>query len=168
VNQSYIPLKIASAGRIFGYLVLVYGVSSCSLFKKSGSKPARLSQEIIATARGYLGTPYRSGGTTAKGMDCSGLLFTTFKTVGIDLPRISWQQAEAGQQVRISDVQPGDLVFFVTNRKGQGAINHSGIVTEIRQGQVLFIHASTSKGVREDNLYTDYWRSAFAKAIRVK
>lgn len=101
-------------------------------------------------------------------MDCSGLLFTSFKSVGIDLPRISWQQAEAGRQVRISDVKPGDLLFFVTNRKGQGAINHSGIVTEVRKDQVLFIHASSSKGVREDNLYTDYWRSAFAKAVRVK
>lgn len=82
------------------------------------------------------------------------------------MPRISWQQAEVGKEVRIREARPGDLIFFVTGKKGAGSINHAGIVTRVRGDDVWFIHASTSKGVREDNLQTDYWRSALAKIMR--
>lgn len=156
------PFKLCSI------LFIIFLMNSCGLFKSKHSSKTynRLTNDIITTARSYTGTPYRSGGLTEKGMDCSGLLFTTFKSVGLQLPRTSWQQAETGQEVRLSEVRPGDLLFFVTNKKGAGAINHSGIVTEVRKDEIRFIHSSTSKGVREDNLYTDYWRAAFAKAVR--
>lgn len=126
-----------------------------------------MAANVIATARSFTGTPYRTGGTDARGMDCSGLIMTSFEAVGIRMPRVSWQQAETGREVGMADVRPGDLVFFVTNKKGQSAINHSGIVSRVTNEEIWFIHASSSKGVREDNLNTPYWRQAFAKLVRV-
>ncbi|MFC0182336.1 Cell wall-associated hydrolase, NlpC family [Pseudarcicella hirudinis] len=128
---------------------------------------SRTINEIVANARNYFGVPYRSGGTDASGMDCSGLLFTVYQNVGFQIPRISWQQAEFGSEVSIDDLKIGDWLFFVTGKGDTGTINHAGLVTEIHSAtEVLFIHSSTSKGVREDNLYNKYWISNFAKAIR--
>lgn len=156
----------AIALKYHGYLlILFFFISSCSLFKKT-PKYSKVSAEIIETARSYTGTPYRSGGADRKGMDCSGLIITSFKEVGLQMPRISWQQAEVGKEIRLRDAQPGDLVFFVTGKKGAAPINHAGIVTRIKGNEIWFIHASTSKGVREDNLQTDYWKSAFARITR--
>lgn len=125
---------------------------------------------LIATARSYLDSPYASGGTTSVGLDCSGFLCVCFRQVGVSLPRVSRQQAEAGEAVRFNDLRPGDLVFFATAAKTNPAapINHVGLVTEVRpSGEVWFIHSSSSRGVREDNLLTPYWQAAYARARRV-
>lgn len=125
---------------------------------------------LIATARSYLDSPYSSGGTTSVGLDCSGFLCVCFRQVGVTLPRVSRQQAEAGEAVHLTDLRPGDLVFFATSSKTNPAapINHVGLVTEVRgDGGVWFIHSSSSRGVREDNLFTAYWQSAFVRARRV-
>ena len=122
--------------------------------------------QVIKTARSYIGTPYRYGGTTKKGMDCSGLLCTSFQTVNLKLPRTSQEQSNYGRDVRINDVEPGDLVFF-TERKGSNKVSHVGMVTEVRsKNEVKFIHASTSRGVTEDNLFAEYYQKIFVKAIR--
>jgi probable lipoprotein NlpC len=127
---------------------------------------SRAVNNIIATARSYYGVPYRTGGNDASGFDCSGLLCSVFKSNGFTLPRISWQQASTGREVSMSEIQEGDLLFFVTNKNG-GSINHSGLVTEVHSSsEILFIHASSSKGVREDNLFNNYWKTAFVKAVR--
>ena len=125
---------------------------------------------LIATARSYLDSPYTSGGTTSVGLDCSGFLCVCFRQVGVSLPRVSRQQAEAGDAVRPADLRPGDLVFFATASKNNPAapINHVGLVTEVRPtGEVFFIHSSSSRGVREDNLFSAYWQSAYVRARRV-
>lgn len=120
---------------------------------------------VIRAARTYTGTPYRWGGTTRAGMDCSGLLVTSFKSCGLELPRTSAEQSKAGRLVSIYDVAPGDLVFFAT--KGR-RISHVGMVTEIRgKEDVQFIHASSSLGVVESNLFSDYYRKNFVKARRL-
>lgn len=142
---------------------------SCTLFRKPSSK--RQNDEItrlINVARTYTGVAYKSGGTDYNGIDCSGLLWSSFKGIGLVVPRVSWQQAEYFKSVQLEEIQPGDLVFFVTKSGERGTqISHSGIVTEVRGSkEVIFIHASSSKGVREDNLYSKYWRAAFAKSIR--
>lgn len=135
----------------------------------NGSKSVTVSaqaQQVIKTARKYIGTPYRYGGTTSKGMDCSGLLCTSFKAVDIQLPRVSHEQAKYGTEVRLTNVAPGDLVFF-SERKGSGKVSHVGMVTDVRgKNDVKFIHASTSRGVIEDNLYSEYFQRIFVKAIR--
>jgi len=123
--------------------------------------------QVVKIARTYTGTPYRSGGTNSDGIDCSGLIFAVFNTVGLQIPRISWQQSEVGYEVDVPEIQPGDLVFFVPDKGKAGYVSHTGIVTEVRgQGDIHFIHASSSRGVREDNLYSSYFKGRFVKAVR--
>jgi cell wall-associated NlpC family hydrolase len=133
--------------------------------RRSGNATAE-AQKVIQVARTYIGTPYRYGGTSRKGIDCSGLLCTTFQAVNITLPRPSYEQAEYGQEVRLRDVRPGDLVFF-SEKKSSNRVSHAGMVTEVNgPDDVTFIHASTSRGVIEDNLYKEYYQKIFVKAVR--
>ncbi|MFP4342001.1 MAG: C40 family peptidase [Cyclobacteriaceae bacterium] len=124
--------------------------------------------KVISTARSYTGTPYRWGGTSRGGMDCSGLLLTSFQSVGIQLPRTTSEQVRIGHNVGLYDLRPGDLVFFAAQKRRPGKITHVGMVTEVRdKHNVQFIHASTKLGVVENNIYSDYYRRIFVKARRV-
>jgi probable lipoprotein NlpC len=122
------------------------------------------TRNLIKIARSYTGVPYRAGGNDEQGIDCSGLLCNSFKEFGIKLPRVSWQQSEFFPAIDIPNIRTGDLVFFSVNGR---EVNHAGIVTEvISEDEVIFIHASSSKGVREDNMMTTYWKARFASACR--
>ncbi len=123
--------------------------------------------QVIDYARSFLGTPYRYGGTTKNGMDCSGLIYMSFLSAGINMPRTSSDQGNHGKQVDIIELQPGDLVFFA-RRRGQSRISHVGLVTEVNgPQQVMFIHSSSSRGVVENNLWSDYYQGVFLRARRV-
>jgi cell wall-associated NlpC family hydrolase len=124
-------------------------------------------KKLISTARSFIGTPYKFGGCSRNGMDCSGLVYTCFQSINIELPRTSSAQSTSGKTVRLEEIKPGDLIFF-TDKKGNNKITHVGIVSEVKNAQtVKFIHASTKLGVVEDNLYAEYYISVFLKAIRV-
>ena len=144
---------------IFG-LVLLNGCQSKKVAKES---PAFT---VIETAKTYRGTPYKYGGTTRAGMDCSALVFHSYYAVGVNLPRRSEDQSKLGQKVNLNQVQPGDLLFFATGKK-KNQVTHSGIVTEIAKDDIRFIHASTSLGVTEDYLSNRYWSGAFLFAKRI-
>ncbi len=133
---------------------------------KAGANTS-LSQadKIINTALSYAGTKYKYGGTTKKGMDCSGLLYVAFAEHHISLPRVSYHMAEKGKKVKIKNVAKGDLLFFKTKRRGK-RINHVGMVVDT-DDEIKFIHASTSRGVIVSSLREGYWNSAFVKANRV-
>jgi probable lipoprotein NlpC len=127
----------------------------------------RYASEVISQARTYTGTPYRSGGNTYDGIDCSGLVCAAFSSVGLKMPRVSWQQSEVGREVDVPEIRPGDLVFFVPESGKEGYVSHVAIVTEVRAtNDIRFIHASSSRGVREDNLYSNYFKGRFVKALR--
>lgn len=121
---------------------------------------------LLQTARSYYGVPYRTGGVSHSGMDCSGFTQTSFNAIGVNLPRVSRDQATLGTPIRKSELQPGDLVFFATGTPGR--INHVGIVTDVSDpNNVRFIHASSSRGIMETSLNMNYWTRNYIKARRV-
>lgn len=121
---------------------------------------------LLQTARSYYGVPYRTGGVSHSGMDCSGFTQTSFNAIGVKLPRVSRDQATVGTPVRKAELQPGDLVFFATGTPGR--INHVGIVTDSSNpNDVRFIHASSSRGIMETTLNMNYWTRNYIKARRV-
>ncbi len=122
--------------------------------------------KVIQTAQSYIGTPYRYGGTNRSGIDCSGLLCTSYESVGLTIPRSSNEQAKFGKEISLREIAPGDMVFF-SERKGGSKVTHAGLVTAIKgKDTVTFIHSSTSRGVVEDNLLSDYYQGIFVKAVR--
>ncbi|MDF4220709.1 C40 family peptidase [Maribacter sp. M208] len=121
---------------------------------------------IINTALSFSGTRYKFGGTTKKGMDCSGLLYVSFGEHDIQLPRTSIHMAEEGRRVTVKNVEKGDLLFFKTTR-GSKRINHVGMVVGTDNDEITFIHASTSRGVTVSSLRDGFWNQAFVKATRI-
>lgn len=132
----------------------------------SKSKSSNTSESIISYAKTFKGTRYKFGGTSKKGMDCSGLVYTSFLKEDISLPRVSRDMAKKGKQVSKEKISKGDLVFFKTN-KNKNVINHVGLVIESKKGNVLFIHSTTSRGVIISSLDEKYWRNAFVGGRRV-
>ena len=120
---------------------------------------------LINTASQYLGSRYRSGGTTAAGFDCSGLMCTTFKEIDLRLPRTSSGQSNVGTKVKRKQAQKGDLIFFATNRKR--TISHVGMITEVSETEIKFIHSSTSSGVIISSLNEPYYAKRFVQINRV-
>ncbi|MEE9362673.1 MAG: C40 family peptidase [Cellulophaga sp.] len=120
---------------------------------------------IINTALTYTGVRYKFGGTTKKGMDCSGLLFVSFKKHGASLPRVSIAMAKEGRRIKITKVKKGDLLFFKTRRGKK--INHVGLVVSVNKDEIKFVHASSSRGVIVSSLREGFWNYAFVKATRV-
>lgn len=122
-------------------------------------------KQLISSAMQYEGVRYRGGGTTTAGMDCSGLVSTVFKTYDISLPRSSIDMSKVGQKLKLKDVKKGDLVFFKTSSRG--VINHVGLVTEVRDDEILFIHSSVQRGVIISSTKEAYYQRTFAQANRV-
>ena len=118
-------------------------------------------KRLVEQAMTYLGTPYRRGGTTRRGVDCSGLVGAVYGEQGLDLPRTAAQQFAEGVAVAATDLRPGDLVFFRdTYKRG---ISHVGIYI----GDGRFLHAAGRRhGVIVSELSRPYYRSRYAGARR--
>lgn len=160
LNQKYISSRL-----VFVILVGLFTfLESCKSKKKIVEESPAFT--VIQTAKSYRGTPYRYGGTTKAGIDCSALVYHSFYSIGISLPRRSEDQSKLGEKVPLAQVKPGDVLFFATGRK-KNEVSHSGIVTEVEKGDVRFIHSSTSLGVTEDFLSSEYWSKAFLFAKRL-
>ena len=143
-------------------LVLCIFFASCK--KRNTYSSNNINKILVNKCQDYLGTPYKFGGTTKDGMDCSGLIFVAFKELGEDVPRVSYKQADHFDEIPKDEIKIGDLVYFKVNSE---RINHTGIITRIEnREEIFFLHASTSKGVREDNLLSKYWNSKFVKVTR--
>ena len=165
-------------------LILCIGLNSCNSSKgiktrksktsrvstKNNTSPSPSTSEtvvnIIDYAKSFEGTRYKYGGSTKKGMDCSGLVVTAFNKENISLPRTTGALSTTGDWVDVKDVKEGDLLFFATNKNSRN-VNHVGIVTASRPGYVEFIHSTTSRGVITSNLAERYWYLAYVQARRI-
>ncbi len=119
---------------------------------------------IVETAMSYEGVPYKYGGLSRKGMDCSGLVYTSYLAVDRRLPRTTSQLAATGTPVSLKKLEPGHVVLFAA--KGGRRIDHAGLVVDVSGDEVSFIHATSSAGVRVDLLSNPYWKTRVVKAVR--
>ncbi len=131
---------------------------------KEGFKPKSINttserQSIVEFALQHNGTKYRSGGKTPEtGFDCSGFTNYVFNNKGIQISGPSHQLAHLGHNKPMSQLIPGDLVFFGKDNR----ISHVAIVAENKDNQIFVVHSTTSSGVKVDNISaSDYWSGIF-------
>ena len=174
--------------RFILFVSLVVTFSSCGTTKQKNTnlydpkQVAELSQKLgielnntnkdddrnmalYAESSLWLGVPYRYGGNTRRGLDCSGLSHIIYKNAyGVTIPRSTAQLTKTKmKKVSRSDLKPGDLVFFATSRD-RSKITHVGIY--LKDGR--FIHASTKRGVVVDNLTDGYYHDRWIRGGRFR
>lgn len=155
---------------------LVMLLASCGTSKRSvrgttAASKAKVENPVMLrvseNARAFVGTKYKYGGTTKRGMDCSGLIYTAFLEEDIPIPRTSRDMSHLGKRLNLKEVNIGDLLFFETDKKKR-VINHVGLVVDRAPDQIYFIHSTSSRGVIISSLEENYWRQNFVMARRVK
>ncbi|MBW2121739.1 MAG: C40 family peptidase [Deltaproteobacteria bacterium] len=148
--------QLKRSGTIHDYYIV--GPEDYPRFKDRRRARSYLRNAIVSTAKTFVGLPYRYGGASPEhGFDCSGLSMAVYRLNGLDLPRTSREQWEAGTAVSRKDLSKGDLVFFSTSRRRR--ISHVGIYV----GGGRFIHApGTGKKIRFDSLSSPYFKRRYA------
>jgi cell wall-associated NlpC family hydrolase len=162
--------------RVFLLALITVFLASCGSSRKTtdtvnienSKTPASFGKisKVVKHAKTFEGTRYKFGGTDNRGMDCSGLVYVSFKEEQIRLPRISRDMATKGVRIKLKETEEGDLVFFRTN-KNKNVINHVGLVLENKKGVIKFIHSTTSQGVIISSLEEKYWKNAFVQVRRM-
>lgn len=153
--------------------VLLTGCSSAPSYSVPAQKSVPLSSSVdltdsqgvkhrlLSQYRDWKGAPYRYGGTTRSGVDCSAFVQNTFYSqLGYQLPRTTETQIKSGTRVAKNQLRVGDIVFFKTSSKSL----HNGIYI----GGSQFIHASSSVGVTISNLENKYWQKTYLTSVRVR
>ena len=124
--------------------------------------------DIITYAKKFLGTPYKYSGTSPLGFDCSVFIYYVMGNFGLTLTHSSYGMAEFGETVMLSNVRPGDLLFFKGGNINSNNINHVAMVVENGPNGIMMIHSSTSRGVVIDNFSkSKYFIPRFLKAKRL-
>lgn len=136
-----------------------------SSVKEASFIPQTLTKNdsLLLIAEAQIGVPYQYAGKTPQGFDCSGFTRYVYSQLGISLGASSYQQFREGVSIATDDALPGDLVFFRSSEK----ISHVGMITRQEEKVTYFVHASSSRGVVEDQLETDYFQSRLAGIRRV-
>jgi len=185
-KRKLLLLERKSLGILFLLILLSMTVASCGSSKKSAqasdrgyrdavtderwtfkaekNKEGIASTDLVEEARRWLGTPYRYGGKSRSGTDCSGFVMEVYlKATAIKLPRTTYQQREYCDNIKKGDLKPGDLVFF-SSGKGKGKVSHVGMY--VGAGQI--IHASSSRGVILSKLSEPYYARNYHSSGRVR
>lgn len=154
-------LKKAIIGSLTA-VTLLFGSASSTFITEpiTAEASSNYKDTAIEAGKDVLGTPYKWGGTTTAGFDCSGFVGYAFKQAGKNLPRTTSEIHKQGEAVLKSNLQKGDLVYFETYKKGP---SHMGIYL----GNNEFIHASSSKGVSITTLSNSYWKNRYIGAKRL-
>ena len=124
-------------------------------------------EALLNFAERHLHTPYRSGGMSKKGFDCSGFVRYCYENWNVLLPHSSSAQANKGEEIALDEAQPGDLIFFKGSSVKSSQVGHVGIITEVNSRYVRFIHSAFKGGVRYDVLNSDYYKQRFVAIRRV-
>jgi cell wall-associated NlpC family hydrolase len=141
---------------------LILLIAACSSTPRSPTAPSQDEQgaAIARVAMRLVGTPYEFGGADQHGFDCSGLAVYAHEAVGLDIPRTAQDQERVARPVPLSELRPGDLVFF---RIAARHVNHVGIYT----GDGRFVHAPRrGEVVSYASLADPYFRSRFVRGGR--
>ncbi len=123
--------------------------------------------EVVENAMEYKGVRYRYGGTSRKGMDCSGLIGVAFEEAGKTVPRTSRSLYAQTENIPLDEVRKGDFLFFATG-KNKRQVNHVALIIRVTPAEVEFIHSTTSRGVITSTLNEAYWLNAFLRAGRLE
>jgi cell wall-associated NlpC family hydrolase len=143
-------------------------LASCAANRQARGKTTQGNEEVVREAQKYLGRPYQYGGTGNEGFDCSGLVCTVYKKVGVELPRTASEQMKIGKQVSLHEACVGDLAFFKPSKNSR-KVTHVGIISRVEAAdKIWFIHASTSRGVIESSLTEGYWSNLLLQIRRIR
>lgn len=167
-NKDKAKIKYDSYERLFGNIADFEEMTTVEpeVVESAPSSPTFGHREgLIKEAEKHIGTPYKYGGITTKGFDCSGFTQFVFSKNGYVIPRTASAQATSYEKVKISDAQTGDLVFFGRNKN---EISHVGIVYSNTDEGLRMIHASSSRGVMISNVDKDpYWNPKLQYAVKI-
>ncbi|MCG7871217.1 MAG: C40 family peptidase [Candidatus Thiodiazotropha lotti] len=171
--SGYIEIGYLSGSRLFSMVTIALLFTGCATVAATESSRRQQSMvdterivfvsrhPVVAIAEKLKGKPYRYGGVSPEGFDCSGLMHYVFQQVGLSIPRTTQDQYRASKRIATEDLQPGDLLFFkISSRK----LSHVGLYA----GNGRFIHASTSKRrVAAAKLDETYWSKRLIGAGRI-
>ncbi|MEY3084602.1 MAG: hypothetical protein RL037_782 [Bacteroidota bacterium] len=151
----------------YGISQHIVGNSSVNIDSTRRKAPNDKAAALINYAKTFLGVPYRYGGTTPSGFDCSGFINYVFGNFGFSLVRTSYGLAELGQTISLSEIQPGDLMFFKGSNANSTSVGHVALVIEVANGDIRFIHSAGS-AVRIDNFRNSrYYIQRYVKTKRL-
>ena len=153
------------------FLLLILAGLSEDIFaqsvKKDTTQNAAVANELLAFAKKHLSLRYRSGGTTKKGFDCSGFVRYCFSQFGMLLPHSSAAQISHGLDIALGEAKAGDLIFFKGHNAGSQRVGHVGMIVDVKNNYIKFIHSAWKGGVRYDFLHADYYKKRFVGIRRV-
>lgn len=126
-----------------------------------------IKDSIIDFADNFLGVRYRYGGKSKKGFDCTGFVQTVYNKFGYLTPRSSSAIKTVGKEVKRKDAQIGDIIYFTGRNAKSKRPGHVGIITEIKNGTIFFIHASVNYGISYSSTNSKYYKRRYLGIRRV-
>jgi murein DD-endopeptidase / murein LD-carboxypeptidase len=152
--------------RTFFIITFLSFSASCSAVEIE-RKQFTYRDSIVNYASEFIGTPYKSGGVSPSGFDCSGFVSYVFKKFGIQLPRSSKGMSVVGKAIESDEAQTGDIILF--KGRASSTVGHVGIVYQMPTDDLVFIHSSSprSGGVIVSSLSESYYQKRFVKIVDV-